>query len=196
MSPAHGSDAPSDWVVRWARLIHPGGLVLDLACGRGRHARYLAGLGYRVTACDRDAAALESLAGEDRVQTVLADLEAGGGWLFPEAGFAAVVVTNYLHRPLFGAIREALAPKGVLIYETFVLGNERYGKPSNPGFLLKRDELLEAFGRSLVVVGYEQGRVHRRGKPALVQRLCAIRSDTLDNELEPLDAPDSVKILG
>ena len=189
------SGGPSDWVVRWSHLVAPGGRILDLACGHGRHARYLAHHGHAVIACDRDADALASLGGVPGVEAVRADLEDGAPWPLPEGGFAAIVVVNYLHRPLFPAIAASLAPGGVLIYETFALGNERYGKPSNPAFLLQRDELIEVFGRDLVVAGYEQGRTHR-GRPALIQRLCAVRSESLENNLEPRDAPDSVKILG
>jgi SAM-dependent methyltransferase len=192
---ASGPEVPSDWVVRWAHLIAPRGPVLDLACGRGRNARHLASRGHPVVACDRDRSALESLAEVPGIEVVCADLEDGSPWPFDAGGFAAIVVVNYLHRPLFPAIARALAPGGVLMYETFILGNERYGKPSNPRFLLRRDELLEAFGSDLVVAGFEQGRANRP-KPALVQRLCALRTETLDNDLEPTEAPDSVKILG
>jgi SAM-dependent methyltransferase len=186
MSGAHprGPAAPSDWVVRWAHLIPANGRVLDLACGQGRHARYLAGRGHEVTACDRDPTALQDLAGIKGLTAICLDLEDGSPWPFAEGSFAGVVVTNYLHRPLFRAIPGLLAPRGVLVYETFVCGNERYGKPSNPRFLLKRDELLETFGRSLTIVGYEQGRIDR-GKPALVQRLCAVLAEGLENDLEP-----------
>jgi SAM-dependent methyltransferase len=192
---SHTSLEPSEWVVRWAHLIPPRGRVLDLACGHGRNSRYLASRGHPVVACDRDQSALESLAEVPGIEVVCADLEGGSPWPFDRGGFAAIVVVNYLHRPLFQAIAAALSPGGVLIYETFALGNERYGKPSNPRFLLQRDELLEAFGRDLVVAGYEQGRTNR-AKPALIQRLCALRADTFDNDLEPTEAPDSVKILG
>lgn len=186
---------PSEWVVRWAHLVKPGGSVLDLACGSGRHSRFFAARGNAVTACDRDAEALAGLEVVNGISTRQADLEDGSPWPFGDLRFDAIVVTNYLHRPLFPAIAQALAPGGVLIYETFILGNERYGKPSNPRFLLKRDELLEVFGQVLVVAGYEQGRTNR-AKPALIQRLCAVRADTLDNDLEPTEAPDSVRILG
>ena len=194
MTSRHGPEVPSPWVVRWAHLVRAGGAVLDLACGSGRHARLFAARGNAVTACDRDPAALAGLAGVPGIVTRQADLE-DGPWPFAPRQFDAVVVTNYLHRPLFPAIAGALAPGGVLICETFVLGNERYGKPSNPRFLLERDELLAVFARDLVVAGYEQGRVNR-GKPALIQRLCAVSPGSLENDLEPTDATDSVKILG
>jgi len=147
--------------------------VLDLACGYGRHARHFGAHGARVTAIDRDAAALATLAGVPGVTTQCADLE-GAPWPCAPASFDAVVVTNYLHRPNFPDLVASLRPGGVLIYETFMAGNERYGKPSNPAFLLRPGELLEAFGGALAVTAFEQGTV---GHPprAVVQRLCALR---------------------
>lgn len=173
MPDAHALDAPSQWVVRWAPLVRPGGEVLDVACGRGRHARHLASLGYRVVAADRGADALGSLAGVAGIRTVQADLE-GAPWPFAPGAFDAVVVTNYLHRPLFDVLVASLAPDGLLICETFMQGNERHGKPSNPAFLLRPYELAEAFRARLEVVAFEQGRV-ARPKPAVVQRICAVR---------------------
>lgn len=159
-------DSPSEWVERWAALIAPG-RVLDVACGAGRHARYLAARGLEVLAVDREP---QSIPGVTFLQ---ADLENGAPWPFAGERFAAVVVTNYLYRPLFPALAGALQAGGVLIYETFMAGNERYGKPSNPAFLLRPGELLEAFA-ALTVAGFEQGLVERP-KKALIQRLCALR---------------------
>lgn len=173
MQGPHELQTPSPWVARWATLIRPGGAVLDVACGRGRHTRHLAGRGYRVTAVDRDAAALGELAGLDGVRTVQADLE-GAPWPFAARTFDGLVVANYLHRPLFEALAASLAPGGVLIYETFMQGNERYGKPSNPDFLLGPYELVDAWRGRLEVVAFEQGRVERP-KPAVIQRICALR---------------------
>ncbi|MEZ5614363.1 MAG: class I SAM-dependent methyltransferase [Rhodocyclaceae bacterium] len=170
------TSAPSSWVGRFAPLIRPGGPVLDLACGYGRHARFLEAGGWRVTAVDRDAAALAGLAGHPGIETVEADLEAGG-WPFGARRFDGIVVANYLHRPLFPRLIEALAEGGVLIYETFMAGNERFGRPSNPDFLLRPGELIEAFGGLLQVVAFEQGEV-AQPKPAAVQRLCAVRGAT------------------
>lgn len=170
--PGHGSLGVSDWVARWAPRVVPGGEVLDLACGAGRHARFFAARGHPVLALDRDAAALSALEGVAGVETRVADLEGGRAWPLPGRQFAAVVVTNYLHRPLFGLIAQALAPDGVLVYETFMRGNERFGKPSNPEFLLNPGELLQAFGQVLEIVAFEQGLVERPG-PAVVQRLVA-----------------------
>ena len=158
--------APSAWVERWAALVPPG-RVLDVACGGGRHSRLFLSRGYEVVAVDREPLALAG------VRCVRADLEDGSPWPFPGERFQGIVVANYLHRPLFALIEQALAPGGVLIYETFMQGNERFGKPSNPAFLLRPGELWQAFG-GLQVVAFEQGRA-RAPKPAMIQRLCAIR---------------------
>ena len=173
----HGAtDNPSAWVARWARAIPPGE-VLDLACGGGRHARLLASLGHPVLAVDRDAAALALAAGPG-ITTLAHDLEneleeEGSVWPFAPGRFAGIVVTNYLHRPLFAHLAGALAPDGILVYETFAQGNERFGKPSNPAFLLAPGELLDVAQRhGLRVLAYEDGVVDAP-RPARVQRLCA-----------------------
>jgi SAM-dependent methyltransferase len=172
-------DQPSGWVARFVPLIAPGE-VLDLACGGGRHARLLAGAGHQVLAVDRDASALERVAGEG-IRTLQHDLENApdglASWPFEANRFAGIVVTNYLHRPLFGHILSSLAPGGVLIYETFARGNERFGKPSNPDFLLAPGELLAAMhgDPSLRVIAYEDGFVSLP-KPAMVQRICAVKT--------------------
>jgi SAM-dependent methyltransferase len=178
MADPHELQAPSPWVVRWAAIIRPGGEALDVACGHGRHTRYLATRGYRVTAADRDPAALAGLAGVPGVRTVHADLE-GAAWPFEHAAFDGLVVANYLHRPLFAVLAASLAPGGVLIYETFMQGNERHGKPSNPDFLLRPGELADAWRGRLEVVAFEQGRV-ARPKPAVIQRICALRGRAAD----------------
>jgi SAM-dependent methyltransferase len=169
LNPAHELDAPSAWVVRWASLISHG-VVLDLACGKGRHSRFFLGQGREVVAVDREP---QDIPGARFVQ---ADLEDGSLWPVPGEQFQGIVVTNYLHRPLFPLLAAALAPDGVLIYETFMLGNERFGRPSNPAFLLQPGELLRAFG-GLAVRGYEQGPV-TSPKPAMIQRLCAAQGRT------------------
>lgn len=165
----HGlGSVPSPWVLRFAGGLAPGSRVLDLACGGGRHARWLAQRGCRVLAVDRDPACAQALAGSG-VEFLCADLEAGG-WPLAGREFDGIVVTNYLHRPLFPLLESALAPGGLLIYETFALGHERYGKPSNPDFLLAPGELLAAFGARLRVWAYEDGELTR---PARVQRIAA-----------------------
>lgn len=172
----HDQIAPSPWVQRCAPLVPTGGEVLDLACGRGRHARLLAGLGHRVEAVDRDSAALAELSGVAGVSVRVADLE-HGAWPYAGRRFAGIVVANYLHRPLLPLIEGALAEGGVLIYETFMVGNERFGRPSNPDFLLRSQELLDlARAARLRVLAYEEGEV-AAPKPAIVQRLCAVRSE-------------------
>ena len=178
----HDQLAPSAWVCRFARLIATGGTVLDLACGQGRHARYLAGLGYRVEAVDRDSAALAALAGVAGVVTRCADLE-GSPWPCGAGRFDGVVVTNYLHRPLMAALLDALRPGGVLIYETFALGNEMLGRPSKPEFLLRPGELLQWVEGRLSVLAFEQGLVDRP-KPAVIQRICAAHRGVEDCRLD------------
>jgi SAM-dependent methyltransferase len=167
----HADLAPSGWVTRWAPLIRPGGTVLDVACGAGRHARWLALLGFEVSAVDRDASLFADP--PEGVELVEADLE-GGPWPYPGVAFDAVVVTNYLHRPLLPTLVAAIDHGGVLVYETFAHGNERFGKPSNPAFLLVPGELLEAVRGRLHVLAYED-LVVDAPRPAAIQRICARR---------------------
>lgn len=167
---------PSPWICRFAPLIPKGGNVLDLACGNGRHSRLLAGLGYRVEAVDCDAQALRGLCGLAGVATRLADLEAGD-WPYTHRLFAGIVVSNYLFRPRLEALLSTLADPGVLIYETFMVGNEAYGRPRNPQFLLESQETLcWAQQRAWRVVSFEEGYVDQP-HPAMVQRLCAVRGE-------------------
>ncbi|MEO8754522.1 MAG: class I SAM-dependent methyltransferase [Casimicrobiaceae bacterium] len=173
---AHRDLAPSPWIVRFAHLIPAGARVLDLAAGHGRHARFFAARGAQVVAADRDAEALAPLADDPRIAIRTCDLEAGA-WPFAAEPFDAIVVVNYLHRQLFAHLRSALAPDGVLLYETFALGNEAFGRPSNPEFLLCRDELLTVAAlppAPLTVVAFEQGMVEAGARRAIVQRLAAV----------------------
>lgn len=176
--PTSPGDA-SGWVTRFAALVPAGGVVLDVAAGGGRHTRWFAARGWHVVAVDRDTSALVDLAldggsaapdGGD-VEVVEADLE-DGPWPFPGRRFDGVVVTHYLHRPLLPTLVAAVAPGGVLVYETFAVGHERFGRPSNPDWLLRPGELLDAVRGALTVVAYEDLTTDR---PARVQRIAAVR---------------------
>ena len=166
----HGTEHPSPWIERWAHLVPNAGTVLDLASGRGRHARWFSARGYPVTAVDRDAEALATLHGV--AETVQADVE-NGPWPLANRQFDAVIVTNYLWRPLFPQILASVAPGGVLLHETFAQGNETVGKPSRPDFLLAPGELLRAYGGELRVVAFEDGFLDQ--PPRFVQRIAAVR---------------------
>ena len=166
---SHGASAASPWLLRWAHLIPTGGKVLDVAAGSGRHARWLAAHGFAVTAIDRDAAAMQSLA--DCAHTIVTDIE-GGPWPLDGATFDLVLVTNYLYRPLFPSLVAAVGAAGVLIYETFAAGNESVGRPARPEFLLAPGELLGAVP-GLRIVAYEDGFLDDPQR--FVQRLAAVR---------------------
>jgi SAM-dependent methyltransferase len=163
---AHDSLEPSDWVRRWAPLVARGP-VLDVASGTGRHAKLFSSRNLEVIAVDRDPQVLP-----EAITFVKADLEDGSPWPFEGRRFGGIVVTNYLHRALLPVLAESLAEGGVLIYETFMLGNEKFGKPSNPSFLLRPGELLQAFA-GLTLAGFEQGTTDK----AVVQRICVIRGE-------------------
>ncbi len=166
---AHGSGAPSEWIVRWSHLLAPDASVLDVACGSGRHMRWFAGRGHTVTGVDRSPEAVAAAGAFGRV--VEADIESGP-WPFAGQVFDGVVVTHYLWRPRMADIVAAVAPGGVLLYETFASGNETVGKPSRPDFLLQPGELLAACA-GLRVVAYEDG---FEADPArFVQRIAAVR---------------------
>jgi len=162
---AHGSPEPSPWVVRWAPLVTRGP-VLDVASGAGRHARFFSKR-LPVVAVDRDAQAMP-----EGITFVRANLEDGSPWPFAGRRFGGIVVTNYLHRPLLPILAQSLAEQGVLIYETFMVGNEKFGKPSSPDFLLRPGELLQAFA-DLALVAFEQGQTEN----SVLQRICVIRGE-------------------
>lgn len=165
----HGSETPSAWVRRWSHLVPAGGSVLDVACGQGRHMRWFAGRGHPVTGVDRSPEAMTAVAGVGRA--VQADIEADP-WPLSGERFDAVVVTNYLWRALLPTIVNSVADGGVLIYETFAIGNESVGKPSRPDFLLRPGELQQACA-GLLVIAYEDGFCDHPER--FVQRIAALR---------------------
>mgnify|MGYP001293345282 CR=1 FL=1 len=173
MPQCHASLPPSPWILCWQRLIPPDGPILDVACGSGRHSRLFLAAGREVCAIDRDAGALDDLRTHPSAETVVADLEDGTPWPLPDRRFAAVIVTNYLHRPLFPHLLAALEPGGVLLYETFAVGHERLGRPSNPDFLLRDGELLDVVRGRLRTVAYEA--VELTEPERIVQRIAAVR---------------------
>ena len=177
----HGPGTPSPWIMAHAGRIEsrrPGGdetpaRVLDLACGRGRHSRALLALGHAVTAVDIDCAGLADIAGHPGLEVLQADLEKSpAAWPLEGRRFAAVVITNYLWRALFPFIAGAVAPGGILLYETFAVGNEHLGRPASPDFLLREGELSGFFAESFEVIDYFHGPL-ARPRPAVIQRLCA-----------------------
>lgn len=163
--------APSIWISQFANLIPRGGEVLDLACGSGRHCDFLLGLGHSVTALDRD---VTKLTPRNRLEIIQHDLEDGSPWLLKNRQFSAVIVVNYLFRPLLPLLVSAVAPGGLLLYDTFAAGNENFGRPRNPKFLLRPGELKDVVGQELTVLNYFHGQLSLP-KPAVKQRICARR---------------------
>ena len=162
-----------DWVRKYISLIPSKKLVLDLACGSGRNTRFLLDKGYTVMALDKDVSQIADISGKPNLEIYKFDLETDVKFPFYEREFVGIVVTNYLYRPLFADLINALSHGGVLIYQTFMIGNEAYGRPSNPNFLLKENELNDTFAKKLDVVAFEEGYVESP-EPAVVQRICAI----------------------
>ena len=187
----HGDEAASAWVQRWSHLLPDGGSVLDVACGRGRHARWFHQRGLNVVAVDRSAEAIAAInLPAESCETCVADIE-NGPWPFAGRLFDAVVVTNYLWRPLLPTLLASLAPGGVLIYETFAAGNETVGKPSRPDFLLKPGELLQAF-QALRTIAFEDG-FEDQPSQRFVQRIVAVRDLPLDSN-SPVSQPARLRL--
>ena len=166
---------PSNWISRFATLITPNQTVLDVACGSGRQGRVFLEQGAKVTFVDQNVEGLADLQGTSSATILQCDLESPSGWPFAGRAFDAIVVTNYLYRPTLKALCESIQQNGYLIYETFAVGNEAYGRPRNPDFLLKENELLELVANDFNVIAFEQGIETNR----VVQRICARRSPAL-----------------
>jgi len=162
-----------DWVKKYAARIPSSKLVLDLACGSGKNTRFLLESGYNVVALDRDISRLADISHNQNLEIYEFDLETGSKFPFYKREFSGIVVTNYLYRPILDDLTTALGFGGVLIYQTFMVGNEAYGRPNNPNFLLKKNELKDVFEKQLDVIAFEEGYV-QIPKPAMVQRICAI----------------------
>jgi len=166
----------SAWITRFGADVPAHGLVLDVACGGGRHTRWFAARGHPVVAVDRDVSGVADLARAANIEIVEHDLEDGSPWPFAGQAFAAIVVTNYLHRPILADVVAGVADGGWLLYETFAVGNEPYGHPTNPDFLLRPGELLDAVRGELRVVAYEE-LVVDHPRPAAIQHVAATRDD-------------------
>lgn len=162
------------WVERFAPFVPDGGTVLDLACGSGRHTRLFLDRGNPVVAVDINVSGVTDLRGREGLEIVEADLEDGRPFPLGGRRFSGVVVSAYLHRPLLPKLVDAVAPAGVLIYTTAACGNERFGKPTNPAFLLRPGELLDAVRGHLRVLAYED-LVVQEPRTVAVQRICARR---------------------
>jgi len=171
----HDLGPPSPWIERFLPAIRPGGTVLDVACGSGRHLAAAAQRGLLATGIDRDISNANQLGDLTGVGLREIDLETGAPWQFAAHSFDAVIVANYLWRPILADLVATVAPNGVLIYETFAVGNECFGKPSNPDFLLQPGELLDAVSGKLVPIAYEHLRLENPDR--VIQRICALGRD-------------------
>lgn len=182
----HGLEPVSCWVTQWAHLVPQGGQVLDVACGYGRHIRYFLEKNMAVAGVDIAKSAIEFIAysltnnltsaQQNKAELIVADIE-NGTWPLVGRQFSAIVVTNYLWRPLFPTLVASLAPGGVLIYETFATGNETVGKPSRPDFLLQKGELLQVCA-GLRIVAFEDGFIANPDR--FVQRIVAVNDAVND----------------
>ena len=185
-----GMTEPSAWFERFQPLINPGGAVLDVAAGGGRHTRFFADHGHVVTAIDRNAEPLLAFQSSHNAEVIEADLEDGSAWPVLGRTFDAVVVCNYLYRPLFDDLIGSLAPNGILLYETFALGNEVYNRPRNPDHLLKSGDLINLVTGKLNIVAYQHGIIEGDKCPGVKQMICAVNnldlSEREDGEPTPL----------
>tara|TARA_Y100001970_G_C14259923_1_gene879517 strand:+ start:15129 stop:15680 length:552 start_codon:yes stop_codon:yes gene_type:complete len=164
-------DQPSEWVMRFSNYITPKSKVLDVACGSGRHSSLMLSLGHRVTSIDIDVSGLFYLKRQSNLRIIETDLE-NKPWPLGKEKFQAIIVTNYLYRPLIPQLVNSLSTNGLLIYETFAKGNEVFGRPRNPKYLLDRGELISFFSDKLNIIAYEDLEVISPRK-SVKQRICA-----------------------
>lgn len=165
---------PSIWVIRFASQVKSRGTVLDLACGSGRNGRWFLKAGNRVTFLDRDISALADLDNNQQAEILCSDLEHGAPFTLGGQPFDGVVVTNYLQRDILGDICDAVTPGGLLLYETFGIGNATYGRPRNAKYLLEPGELIKMVRADFDILGYEHG-LRRMPSPAIIQRVAAVK---------------------
>lgn len=182
---------PSVWFQRYSSLIKPEGTILDVAAGGGRHVRYFSELGFKVTAVDKNIEPLQPFTESHNALAIEADLEAGKPWPLGNQTFDAVIVCNYLYRPLFNDLMNSLTPGGILMYETFALGNEVFNRPRNPDHLLKSGELLSLVQGKLQVIAYQHGIVNSGECPGVKQMICAANNlnNTSRDDNEPTPYP-------
>ena len=164
----------SNWVSENYNHIKKKGLILDLACGSGRNGKFLLEKGFDVVFLDRDTSQLDWVPEPFRSQVIKHDLEAGTSWGFSSCSFDAVVVTNYLYRPIFPDLLSIIDEGGVLIYETFSKGNEIYGKPTNPNYLLEPEELIDLVRPSMRLISFKEG-YSNEGKESITQKIVAVK---------------------
>jgi SAM-dependent methyltransferase len=180
--PGHaGLTAVSPWIARFAPLAAAGDSVLDVACGGGRHGRYFLKSGHSVSFLDKNLDGVADIAGVAGIEMILADLENGDPWPLEHHQFATVIVVNYLHRPILPAIFEAVAPGGILLYETFAQSNKRYGRPRNPDYLLAPGELLDAVAGRLTTIAYQHGALGDDKSRAVKQCIAAVNGPAETN---------------
>ena len=164
----------SRWVAENQKFIKRNGLILDLACGSGRNGKFLLEKGFNVVFLDRDISLLGWVPKASRSQVVKHDLENGTRWCFLPCSFDAVVVTNYLYRPIFADLLSIIEEGGVLIYETFSKGNEIYGRPKNPNYLLQPEELIDIVRPSMRIISFKEG-YSDEGRKSITQKIVAIK---------------------
>ena len=169
---------PSNWIINQvdALEISKKNNILDFASGNGRHAINLVKSYSRITAIDKDVNKLNLYKNTENINTICFDLETDEEWPLGKESFDVIIVTNYLYRPRIKELTSLLKKDGFLFYETFAVGNEKYGKPTNPAYLLKKRELINIFKNKFEIIYYFQGKVVS-DKISIIQR-CSLKKKT------------------